>query len=142
MQTANVKEKEIKKIEIVGILEIEVEIKKDKIEIVKKEIKNTIEIGIIIKITKEDQVDSMIMRKNTSIIQITQIMNIKIKIIRIHQQEILLVRESTTLKVEAPETTRVKIGNGLLITEKGTIAVEVCEQIQEIIDQDHITTNK
>ena len=142
MQTANVKEKEIKKIEIVGILEIEVEIKKDKIEIVKKEIKNTIEIGIIIKITKEDQVDSMIMRKNTSIIQITQIMNIKIKIIRIHQQEILLVRESTTLKVEAPETTRVEIGNGLLITEKGTIAVEVCEQIQEIIDQDHITTNK
>ena len=138
----NVKEKEIKKIEIVGILEIEVEIKKDKIEIVKKEIKNTIEIGIIIKITKEDQVDSMIMRKNTSIIQITQIMNIKIKIIRIHQQEILLVRESTTPKVEAPETTRVKIGNGLLITEKGTIAVEVCEQIQEIIDQDHITTNK
>jgi len=137
-----VKEKEIKKIEIVGILEIEVEIKKDKIEIVKKEIKNTIEIGIITKITKEDQVDSMIMRKNTSIIQITQIMNIRIKIIRIHQQEILLVRESTTLKVEAPETTRVEIGNGLLITEKGTIAVEVCEQIQEIIDQDHITTNK
>ena len=120
----NAKEKEIKKIETIEIQEIEVGIKKDKIEIAKKEIKNTIEIGLIIKLIKEDQVDSMITKKNTNITQITQIMTIKIKIIRIVQQEILVVRESTTPKVEAQGTTRVKIGNGLLITERGTIAVE------------------
>ena len=58
--TVNVKEKEIKKIETIEIQEIEVGIKKDKIEIAKKEIKNTIEIGIIIKLIKEDQVDSKV----------------------------------------------------------------------------------
>lgn len=120
----NVKEKEIKKIGTIEIQEIEVEIKKDKIEIEKKEIKNTIEIGILIKIIKEDQTNLMITKKSINIIQITQIMTIKIKIIRIVQPEILLVRESTTPKVEVQGTTRVEIGNGLLITERGTIAVE------------------
>lgn len=82
------KEIEIKKIGIIEIQEKEAEIKKDRIETVKKEIKNTIEIGILIKIIKEDQTNSMITKKNTNIIQITQIMTIKIKIIRIVQLEI------------------------------------------------------